>query len=110
MGLHVGHMTGRDEMRACFDAVTVNGATALALDGYGIAPGCRADLVVLQCRDELEALRLKPARLFVVRAGRVIARTPAVTPVLALDAGEQAVELGFEPGGAPPAGAAHANR
>ena len=33
MGLHVGHMTGVEEMRACFDAVTRNGAIALELEG-----------------------------------------------------------------------------
>jgi len=94
MGLHVGHMTGRDEMRACFDAVTVNGARALELNGYGIARGAHADFVVLQCRDEVEALRLKPARLFVVRRGRVIARTAPVVPKLSLDE-EEDVDLGF---------------
>jgi len=99
MALHVGHLTGHEEMRACFDAVTVNGARALDLGGYGIAPGSRADLVVLQCLDEVEALRLRPARLFVVRSGRVIARTPPVTPVLDLEPGSgTALDLGFEAG------------
>lgn len=74
MGLHVGQMTGRAEMRTCFDAVTTTGARVLGLEGYGLAPGRRADLVVLQCRDPIEALRLRPPRLFVLRAGRVIAR------------------------------------
>ena len=74
MGLHVGHMTGQAEMRACFDAVTESGARVMGLEGYGLAPGCRADLVVLQCRDPIEALRLKPPRLYVLRAGKVIAR------------------------------------
>jgi cytosine deaminase len=97
MGLHVGHLTGREEMRACFDAVTVGGARVLALEGYGIAPGCRADLVILQCRDELEALRLKPARLFVIRAGRVIARTPPVVTTLDLH-GREHLDPGFRPG------------
>lgn len=100
MGLHVAHMTGREQMRACFDAVTVNGARALGLEGYGLAPGCRADLVVLQCRDEIEALRLKPARLHVVRAGRVIATTAPVTPLLDLGDGVQPVSLDFETGAA----------
>ena len=40
----------------------------------GQAAGRRADLVVLQCRDPIEALRLRPSRLFVLRGGRVIAR------------------------------------
>src|SRR3546814_7899311 len=39
MGLHVGQMTGRAEMLACFDAVTVNGAKALGLEDYGLQPG-----------------------------------------------------------------------
>ncbi len=73
MGLHVGQMTGRAEMRSCFEAVTATGARVLGLEGYGLDPGCRADIVVLQCRDPIEALRLKPPRLFVLRAGKVIA-------------------------------------
>jgi cytosine deaminase len=78
MGLHVAQMTGVAEQRACFEAVTENGAKALHLDGYGLEPGCHADLVVLQAQDVLEALRLKPARLHVIRRGKVIAETPPV--------------------------------
>ncbi len=95
MGLHVGQMTGRAEMLACFDAVTANGAKALGLDGYGLEPGCRADMVVLQCRSPIEALRLRPTRLFVIRAGRVIARTAASDPVLSLGGAEETVSLDF---------------
>jgi cytosine deaminase len=79
MGLHVAHMTGQEPMRACFDAVTVNAARILHLDGYGIAPGNRADFVLLQARNPVEALRLRAARLKVFRAGKLIAETaPAV--------------------------------
>ena len=76
MGLHVAHMTGRDGMRAAFDAITVNGAKLLGLDGYGMEPGCHADFVVLQARDPIEAIRLRAARLQVVRRGKVIAENP----------------------------------
>ena len=96
MGLHVAHMTGVEQMRACYDAVTVGGARALGLEDYGIEPGRRADMVVLQCRDEVEALRLRPARLFVIRAGRVLATTPSVAPVVDLGGGEETVD--FLPG------------
>ncbi|HEY9549947.1 MAG TPA: amidohydrolase family protein [Kiloniellaceae bacterium] len=78
MGLHVGQMTGVEEQKACFAAVTGNGARVMQLDGYGLEPGCHADMVVLQAGDVLEALRLKPARLFVIRRGQVIAETPPV--------------------------------
>ncbi|MET0344680.1 MAG: amidohydrolase family protein [Casimicrobiaceae bacterium] len=85
MGLHVAHMTGQDAMRACFDAVTVNAAKILHLDGYGIAPGNRADFVLLQAHDPVEAIRLRATRLKVFRGGRVIAETPPAAARLHLD-------------------------
>jgi cytosine deaminase len=79
MGLHVAQMTGRDAMRACFAAVTENPACILQLDGYGIAPGKNADLVILQAADPVEAIRVRATRLAVLRRGKVIAETPAQT-------------------------------
>ncbi len=76
MGLHVAQMTGQAEMRNMFRAVTTNGAKALGLEGYGLEVGCNADFVVLQARDEIEAIRLRPVRLHVFRRGAEIASTP----------------------------------
>ncbi len=73
MGLHVAQMTGEDAMRRCFAAVTTTPASILGLDGYGLDAGCRADFVLLEARDPVEAIRLRATRLAVVRAGRVIA-------------------------------------
>lgn len=84
MGLHVAQMTSQVQMRACFDAVTVNAARVLGLEGYGLEVGHRADFVLLQARDPVEAIRLRATRLMVVRAGRVLARTPAATATLDL--------------------------
>lgn len=84
MGMHVAQMTGQDGIRACFDAVTTTPARILGLDGYGLDVGCKADLVVLQARDPVEAIRLRATRLLVLRSGRVIARTPAATASLAI--------------------------
>ncbi len=84
MGLHVAQMTSQAQMRACFDAVTVNNARVLGLDGYGLEVGCHADFVLLQARDAIEAIRLRATRLAVVRRGRVIARTPAAHAALDL--------------------------
>jgi cytosine deaminase len=86
-------MTGAEEMRRLFEAVSVNGARVLGLNGYGLEPGCYADLVVLQAGDPVEALRLKPARLFVIRRGEVIAETPAVASRLIL--GEKRLSIDF---------------
>ncbi|MDR6954655.1 cytosine deaminase [Ancylobacter sp. 3268] len=84
MALHVGQMTSREAMAWCFEAVTTNPARIMGLGGYGIAPGCNADLVVLQAADPIEAIRLKAARLFVVRRGRVIAEGTPRASVLDL--------------------------
>ncbi|EGF32606.1 Cytosine deaminase [Oxalobacteraceae bacterium IMCC9480] len=84
MGLHVAQMTGQDAMRACFNAVTTAPATILGLEGYGIAVGCKADMVVLQARDCVEAIRLRATRLMVIRAGKVISLTPAATAMVDL--------------------------
>jgi cytosine deaminase len=84
MGLHVAQMTGQDAMRNCFAAVTENPARILQLDGYGIAPGKNADLVILQAADPVEGIRVRATRLTVLRRGRVIAETPAQTARLHL--------------------------
>ena len=84
MGLHVAQMTSQAQMRACFDAVTVNSAKVLGLEGYGIAVGNRADFVLLQAHDPVEAIRLRATRLMVVRRGQIIASTAAATARLNL--------------------------
>jgi len=84
MGLHVAQMTGQEAMHACFMAVTQTPAKILGLEGYGIAPGCNADLVLLQARDPVEAIRLRATRLAVIRRGKVIARSPHNTATLDL--------------------------
>ena len=84
MGLHVGQLTSREAMRFCFEAVTTNAARVMNLDGYGLAVGCNADLVVLQAADPIEAIRLRARRLAVIRRGKVIAETPADVAMLSL--------------------------
>jgi cytosine deaminase len=76
MGVHVAQMTGREAMAYCFDAVTTNPARTMQLEGYGIAKGSNADMVILQARDPIEAIRLKANRLAVIRRGKVIAQSP----------------------------------
>ncbi|UWU32580.1 amidohydrolase family protein (plasmid) [Rhizobium sp. WSM1274] len=75
MAIHVAQMAGIDDKKRIFDALTVNSAKTMGLAGYGLEKGCNADLVILQASDTLEALRLKPNRLAVIRRGEVIARS-----------------------------------
>ena len=93
MGLHVAQMTSQEAIRSCFLAVTETPASILGLQGYGIAPGCHADLVLLQARDPVEAIRLRATRLAVIRRGRVIARTPAATAALHLPGRPESIDF-----------------
>ena len=93
MGLHVGQMTSLQGIQDAFNAVTYNGAKALGLEGYGLEPGCKADLVILQAANPFEALRLKPNRLFVIRNGDVIARTAPKENYITLGQQEEALSF-----------------
>jgi cytosine deaminase len=74
MGLHVGQMTGVQEMHQIFQAITNNGARVMQLENYGIEVGCKANLVIHQANNPIEAIRLCNARLFVIRNGQIIAK------------------------------------
>ena len=80
MGLHVGQLSSRADMRWCFDAVTKNSAEIMGLEKYGVEVGNYADMVVLQAKDPIEAIRLRPTRLAVIRRGKLISQTtPSVS-------------------------------
>jgi len=97
MGLHVGQMTGIAEIQSCFDAVTVNAAEAMHLEGYGIETGNNADLVILDCQSAFDAIRLRPARLQVIRRGKVISQTSKAHPQVTLNG--ETREIDFVPSG-----------
>jgi len=80
MGLHVGQLSSRADMAWCFDAVTSNSAQIMGLEGYGLEKGCKANIVLLQAKDPIEAIRLRATRLAVIRGGQVIATSqPTIT-------------------------------
>jgi cytosine deaminase len=85
MGLHVAQMTGQAAIRQCFEAVTTNPARIMQLDGYGIAPGCHADFVLLHAKDAVEAIRLRATRLKVYRRGKLLAQSPAPVAELRME-------------------------
>ena len=93
MAVHVGQLTSIEAMRRCFHAVTSEPAAVMGLEGYGLEPGCRADLVVLEAGDPVEAIRLKAGRLFVLRAGRTVAQTAPRLAQLDLPGRPPAVSL-----------------
>ncbi len=84
MGLHVAQMTGQEAMHRCFLAITQTPARILGLEGYGLSPGCNADLVLLDAGSTVEAIRLRAARRVVIRRGQVVAEAPPATSRLQL--------------------------
>jgi cytosine deaminase len=84
MGLHVAQMTSPNDMRTCFDMVTVNNAKTMGLADYGLHVGSKASLVILDAGDPIEALRLRATRLCVIANGRVISQTPRADASLSL--------------------------
>lgn len=61
------------------DMATVNGARIMRRPDYGLAVGCRGDLVVIAAPSVQEAYRTQPARLAVIHGGRVVAERGRVT-------------------------------
>jgi cytosine deaminase len=76
--VHLGQMSGDEELRRLIEMITLNPARALGLADYGLRPGGPADLVVFDAPSEADALRLIAPRTLVLRGGKVVARcTPA---------------------------------
>jgi cytosine deaminase len=71
---HTAHMAAPSEIEAAFDFVTYNAARALRLPGYGLEPGCRADLNVLAAPTAREVLRLQQPPRWVIGKGKVLAQ------------------------------------
>jgi len=76
LALHLAQMSGHDEIAQVYDLITTNAARALNItDRYGIEEGKPADCIILDAASVHDALRLVPARLYVIKAGRIVATT-----------------------------------
>lgn len=64
----------------CVPELLAAGVTVAFGQDFGLDPGKRASLVMLDATDPIFALRLRPARLLVVSGGQIVARAhPAKT-------------------------------
>lgn len=63
-----------DEIEMALDVATYGGAKVMGDVDYGLAPGCRADFVLVDGETHVEAVIERPARWLVVKNGRVVAR------------------------------------
>jgi cytosine deaminase len=82
MMAHTAQLTMPHELEQVFDMVTANAARAARLSDYWIAPGKKADLVVLGAPSVRAALRLQPPRRHVIKDGVEVARTTVTEEIL----------------------------
>lgn len=75
MGLHVCQLMGYAQIDDGLALIGAHSARTLNLQGYGVAPGCRASLLVLPAESGFDALRRQVPVRYSLRDGRLIAET-----------------------------------
>ena len=75
MAVHGCQMTGMDEIRACYEMVTWNGANTLNIQDYGLKVGNPANVIVLDGDNPYDIIRRRSSVRAVLSGGRLIATT-----------------------------------
>jgi cytosine/creatinine deaminase len=78
---HAAQLSIPSEIDAALSAIRSAAARVMGVRGYGLEPGCTADLVVLDSDSMHEALRRQAARRWVIRRGAVVASTHTTTTI-----------------------------
>jgi cytosine/creatinine deaminase len=76
---HAAQLSTPPDLDAALRAIGAAAAHLMGVNGYGLEPGCAADLVILDASTMHEALRLQAARRWVIRRGTVVAQTQATS-------------------------------
>jgi cytosine/creatinine deaminase len=72
---HAAHMSMPFEIEKVFEMPLTAGARVLRLKQYGLRPGDRADVVIIDATDATEAIRCQSPRRWVVKRGQLISET-----------------------------------
>ncbi|HHY93493.1 MAG TPA: amidohydrolase family protein, partial [Firmicutes bacterium] len=75
LGAQVAQFGTERELTEALAMVTYRAAGVLGLGDYGLAPGCRGDVVLLDCSSPVEAVLSHSRPALVVRKGKVVVRT-----------------------------------
>lgn len=72
-GIHICQMMSFEEINNSLDLITINGAKTLNIqDEYGIKVGNKANFIVLNAKNEFEAIRERVGVLYSIRNGKVL--------------------------------------
>jgi len=78
---HAAQLSVPAEIDAALASIRHAAARIMGVRGYGVQPGCAADLVVLDADDMHEALRLQANRRWVIRRGAIAATTSVTSTI-----------------------------
>ncbi len=84
MTAHVSQMMGQKELQHCYQMITYNGARTLHLKNYGIHIGQKANLIVLDAFDPIDAIAKRNQPLLVFSNGKLISNTQPSSTQLSL--------------------------
>lgn len=94
MGIHVCHLTGYDQMNKSLDLITTNSAKTVQVEQeYGIEVGKPANFIILQAKNDYDALRRQSPILYSIRQGNIIAENNPLQAKLWLGNEEDEVEF-----------------
>lgn len=72
-GIHICQMMSFEEINNSLDLITINGAKTLNIqDEYGIKVGNKANFIVLNAKNEFEAIRERVGVLYSIRNGKAL--------------------------------------
>ena len=90
---HTGHLSGSEQIKELFDMITINGARTLNDKNYGVEIGKQADLIILDAKTEMEAIRLISEAIYVIRKGKIISQTSPARRELILNEGKENIDF-----------------
>ncbi len=73
--VHAAQLSNPTEIEQALHLARGGSASILGVEDYGIRPGARGDLVVLEAETPADALREQAPRRWVLRGGRIVAET-----------------------------------
>ena len=84
-GIHIAQMMNPDEIENALDLVTINGAKTMNLKDYGIEVGKSANFIVLDAKNEFDAICERVSVLASVRHGEFLYQKEPAKVVNAID-------------------------
>jgi cytosine deaminase len=77
--VHAAQLSEPPQIAQALAMPRAGAASIVGLSDYGVHPGARGDLVVLDAETPADALRMQAPRRWVLRSGRVVAETQTTT-------------------------------